>query len=77
MVYVQAADRIVDIVIIFSPKNPYIFFLFFKLFIFGCAGSSWLHRLSLAASRDYLLVAVLGLLVAVSSLAAEHGLQHA
>ena len=47
----------------------------FYLFIYGCAGLLLLCRLSLvAASRGYSLVAVCGLLIAVASLIAEHGL---
>ena len=50
------------------------FFKNFYLFIFGCSGSSLLHRFSLvAASRGYFLVAVLRLLIVVASLFAEHG----
>ena len=53
--------------------------LFFIIFIYsstGCAGSSLLHGLSLAAaSGDYSLVTVHGLLITVASLAAEDGLQ--
>ena len=45
------------------------------LFIFGCAGSWFLHGLSLVAeSRDYTRVGVCGLLVVVASPVAEHGL---
>ena len=57
-----------------------LFFLhvYFYLFIFGCAGSSLLHGLSLVVvSRGYSLVAVCGLLTALASLVAEHGLQGA
>ena len=44
-----------------------------KLFIFGCAGSLWLCGPSLVAeSRELLLVAVSGLLVAVASPVAKH-----
>ena len=47
----------------------------FYLFILGWVGSSLLHRLSLVAeSRDYSLVAVLGLLIVVASLVAGLGL---
>ena len=48
-----------------------LFFLhvYFYSFIFGCAGSSLLHGLSL--------VAVCGLLTVLVSLVAEHGLQGA
>ena len=51
--------------------------VFFKMQIstFGCAGSSWLCRRSLVvASGSCFLVAVLGLLFAVSSVGAEHRL---
>ena len=45
------------------------------LFIFGCAGSLLLCCLFLVvASRGYSLVAVCGLLIAVASLVAQHGL---
>ena len=44
------------------------------LFIFGCAGSWFLHGLCLvAASRGYTLVGVCGLLLAVASLVADMG----
>ena len=47
------------------------FFFFFKnfyLFVFGCAGSLLLHRLSLvAASRGYSLAVVLRPLIVVAS----------
>ena len=48
-----------------------LFFLhvYFYSFIFGCAGSSLLHGLSL--------VAVCGLLTVLASLVSEHGLQGA
>ena len=47
----------------------------FNLFIFGCAGSSLMLRLSLVvASRGYSLVAVHGLLIVVAFLVAEHRL---
>ena len=52
-------------------------FLFknFYLFIFGCAGSSMLLRLSLVAEcRGYSLVLLHGLLIVVASLVAERGL---
>ena len=43
------------------------------LFIFGCAGSLLLHRLSLVAvSTGYCLVTVCGLLIAVASPVVEH-----
>ena len=46
-----------------------VFFFFFYLFIFGCAGSSLLHTLSLVAvSRSSSLVMVHGPLVVVASL---------
>ena len=48
---------------------------FFKiiLFIFGCAGSSSLHGLSVVAvSRAYNSVVVFGLLTVVASLVVEH-----
>ena len=49
--------------------------LFFNLFIFGCTGSSLSHGLFLVAvSRGCSLVEVLGFLIVVASLVAEHGL---
>ena len=49
--------------------------LYFIYFIFGCAWSSLLHRLSLVAMKEgYSLVAVHGLLTAGASLVGEHGL---
>ena len=44
------------------------------LFIFGCTGSSWLHVGFLVAEKRGCSLVVLGLLVAVASLAAVHGL---
>ena len=54
-------------------------FIFFYLFIFGCAGSSFaVCRLSIvAASRGYSLVAVRGLLIEVASVVAEQRLYSA
>ena len=47
---------------------------FFNLFIFGCTGSSLSHGLFLVAvSRGCSLVEVLGFLIVVASLVAEHG----
>ena len=57
-------------------KDPFFFFLInlFNLFIFGCVGSSLLQRaFSSCCERGLLLVAVRGLLTAVASLVAEHG----
>ena len=49
--------------------------VFFFLFIYGCAGSSLRHSLSLvAANRGYSLAAVQWLLIALASLVAVHGL---
>ena len=49
--------------------------ILFLIFIFGCAGSSLLHGLSLVAvSGGCSLVAVRELLIAVASLVAEDGL---
>ena len=45
-------------------------FIIFNLFIFGCAGSSLLHRALSSCSEQ-------GLLIVVASLAAEHGSRHA
>ena len=51
------------------------FVLFCFVFIFGCVGSSLLHvGFSLVAERGDYSVAVRGLLIAVASLVAEHGL---
>ena len=48
---------------------------FFNLFIFGCTGSSLSRGLFLVAvSRGCSLVEVLGFLIVVASLVAEHGL---
>ena len=47
----------------------------YLLFIFGCIGSSLLHAaFSSCGERGLLFVAVRGLLIAVASLVAEHGL---
>ena len=52
-------------------------FLFLYSFIFGCAGSSLLHRLFSSCSEwGLLFVEVCGLLIAVASLVADHGLQN-
>ena len=50
--------------------------IFIYLFIFSCSGSLLLHvGFSIVAERGgYSLVAVLGLLIVVASLVAEHGL---
>ena len=49
-------------------------FVYIILFIYGCAGSSLLHRLfSSCGEWELLFVAVWGLLTAVASLVAEHG----
>lgn len=46
------------------------------LFIFACTESVAMRRPSVAAaSREYPLIAVCGLLIEAASLAAEHGLQ--
>ena len=51
------------------------FFLFIYLFSFGCVGSSLLHAgFSLVVASGGYSVAVSGLLTAVASLVAEHGL---
>ena len=51
-------------------------FPFLYLFIFGYAGSSLLHRLFSSCGKwGLLFVEVCGLLLAVASLVAEHGLQ--
>ena len=52
-----------------------LFFIYIILFIFACTGSLLLYRLSLVAVHwGYSLVEVLGLLIAVASLVAEHRL---
>ena len=49
--------------------------LIIYLFIFGCVGSSLLHRaFSSCGEQGLLLVVVCRLLIAVASLVAEHGL---
>ena len=55
---------------------PGLFIHLFYLFIFGCVGSSLLcaWAFSSCGERGLLFVAVLGLLIAVASLVAEHGL---
>ena len=57
------------------PMHVTLFIPLYNLIsLFGCAGSSLLHRLFLAAvSGGYSLVAVHGLLPTVASLVAEHG----
>ena len=50
-------------------------FLFIYLFIFGCIVSSLLHAGFSCSERGLLFVALHGLLIAVASLVAEHGLQ--
>ena len=50
-------------------------FIFYNLFICGCAGSLLLRELfSIAASRGYSLVVVQGFLIVVVPLFVEHGL---
>lgn len=72
LVYVRALE--------YQGRNKSCFLLFLKLylfiFIFGCVDSLLLFLgFSLVeASRDYPLAAVHGLLAAVTSLVAEHGL---
>ena len=58
------------------PYSTGVILYSFKIFIFGCTGSFVVvERLSLvAASRGYSLLAVLGVLIVVASLVAEHGL---
>ena len=49
--------------------------LYVTVFIFGCAGSSLLHALlSTCGERGLSFAAARGLLIAVASLVAEHGL---
>ena len=51
-------------------------YFFFKKIVFGCAGSSLLHSLSLvAASRGNALIVVWRPLIAVASLIAGHRLR--
>ena len=52
------------------------FYTFIYLFIFGCIGSSLLctRAFSSCGERGLLFVAVRGLVIAVASLVAEHGL---
>ena len=63
-----------------SLHNDAVFFFFlinlFIYFIFGCVGSSLLHMqaFSSCGKRGLLFVAVCRLLIAVTSLVAEHGL---
>ena len=51
-------------------------FYFIYLFIFGCVGSSLLcaRAFSSCGERGLLFIGVRGLLIAVASLVAEHGL---
>ena len=59
-------------------SSSIIFLLLFYLFIYGCAWSSLLPRvfpLVAMSEGGYSLVAVLRLLISVTSLIAEHGLQ--
>ena len=59
----------------FFFSNFILFYLFVYLFI-GCVGCSLLHTgfLSSCGERGLLFVAVWGLLIAVASLVAEHGI---
>ena len=51
------------------------FFIIIYLFVFGCAGLRYCLDFSLVvASQGYSPVVVCGLLIAVASLVAEHGL---
>ena len=57
-------------------QSNYTLINFLNVFLFGFTGSSLLCELSqVAASRDYSLVAVHGLLTAVASLLEEHRIQ--
>ena len=59
---------------IYSFIHSFIY-LFIYLFIYGCIGSSLLRAgVSLSGERGLLFIAVHGLLIAVASLVAEHGL---
>ena len=64
---------------VWSCRGLILIYILFKkmlLFIFGCAGFSLLFGFSLVVvSRGYSLVAVLGFLITVASLVAEHRLQ--
>ena len=63
------------LIILPSLLHFLIYFKKFYVFIFGCVRSSLLHSFSLfAANEGYPVVAVLRLLTAVASLAAEHRL---
>ena len=58
-----------------STKDDDDFIIFIYLLIFGCIGSSLLCAgFSLVAGSGDYFVVVLGLLIAVASLVAEHGL---
>ena len=72
--YAERTKLVTDGYMLYDVTCNSFFLKNFYLFIFGCAGSSLLHRFSLvAASRGYFLVAVLRLLTVVASLFAEHG----
>ena len=66
----------VDKRFILSIKFSLIIYMFQFIAFFGCAGSSplWVGFLLVAASRVHSLVAVHGPLIAVTSLAVDHGL---
>ena len=49
-------------------------YILIYLFIFGCVGSSFARAFSSCGERGLLFVAARGLLIAVASVAAEHGL---
>ena len=58
-----------------TATPPSTSFFLMNLFIFGCVGSSLLRvGFSSCSERGLLFVAVRGLLIAVASLVAEHGL---
>ena len=66
-------EKILDLLIIFISSLKKIFI---HVFICGCAESSLMCGLSLAAaSRGHSLVVMHGLLIEVASFVAEHGLQ--
>ena len=71
---VSSSSFLVACLQMFMYSISHILIDFLKNFVFGCTGSLLLHRLfSNCGERDYSLVAVLALLVAVACLVAEHG----
>ena len=71
---VSSSSFLVACLQMFMYSISHILIDFLKNFVFGCTGSLLLHRLfSNCGERDYSLVAVFALLVAVACLVAEHG----